>query len=194
MENKLVNKIKRRQKIGNLGRKILLVLLAGYAIGHTYSNKKQWEIIKEVYKEFQEYDNYNLDRASESLFKSMLVKEQSNKDGTTTIILTDKGREYALAFDMENMKLPREEKWDKKWRMVIYDIPVRLNKVRESLRYQLKRIGMKELQKSVFVYPYQCHKEIKYIIEFYFAWKYIHFLEATFINVEENLKKHFKLS
>ena len=95
---------------------------------------------------------------------------------------------------MENMKLPREEKWDGKWRIVIYDIPVRLNKVRESLRYQLKRMGMKEIQKSVFVYPYSCHKEIKYIIEFYFAWKYINFIEATFINNEEKLKKHFDIS
>ena len=171
-----------------------MVLLARYAIGHTYSNRKQWEIVKEVYKEFQEYDNYTLERASESLFKSKLVDEQSNKDGTTTIVLTNKGREYALAFDMENMKLPREEKWDGKWRIVIYDIPVKLNKVREGLRYQLKIIGMKEIQKSVFVYPHPCHKEIKYIIEFYFAWKYMHFMEATFINGEDKLKKHFGIS
>ena len=75
----------------------------------------------------------------------------------------------------------------------MYDIPIRLNKVRESLRYQLKRIGMKEIQKSVFVYPHPCHKEIKYIVEFYNAWKYIHFLEITFINGEEKLKKHFNL-
>ena len=93
-----------------------------------------------------------------------------------------------------NGKLPREEKWDKKWRMVIYDIPVRLNKVRESLRYQLKRIGMKELQKSVFIYPYPCHKEIKYIIEFYNAWKYIIFTETIFLNREDKLKKHFSIS
>src|SRR3989344_566012 len=106
MENKLVRKIRRKQKIGNLGRKILLVLLAGYAISHTYSNRKQWEIIKEVYKEFQEYRDYDLERASSSLFKSRLIEEQSAKDGTTTIVLTDKGRKYALSFDMENMKLP----------------------------------------------------------------------------------------
>ena len=192
MENKLVNKIRKRQKIGDLGRKILLVLLAGYAISHTSSNKKQWKIIKEVYKEFKECTNYSLDRASDSLFKSRLIEEQSDKEGTT-LVLTQKGRQYALAFDMENTKLLHQEKWDGKWRIVIYDIPIRLNKVRESLRYQLKRIGMKEIQQSVFVYPYPCHKEIKYIIEFYFAWKYIHFLEAAFINGEDKIKKHFKL-
>ena len=180
-------------RIGSIGRKILLLLLAGYAIGHTHSNKKQWRILKEVYKEFKEYKDYSLGRASESLFTARLVEEKTNKDGTTTMVLTDSGREYALAFDMENMKLPHQEKWDGKWRIVIYDIPVKLNKVRESLRYQLKRVGMKEIQQSVFIYPHPCHKEIKYIIEFYNAWKYIHFVEAVFINREDSLKKHFKL-
>ena len=191
--NKSNIQMRKKFRIGNVGKKILLILLAGYAISHTYSNKKQWRIVKEVYKEFKEDREYNMERASASLFKAKLIEERTNKDGTKAIILTNRGREYAMAFDMENMKLPHEEKWDGKWRMVMYDIPIRLNKVRESLRYQLKRIGMKEIQQSVFVYPYQCHKEIKYIIEFYFAWKYIHFLEATFINGEDKLKKHFRI-
>ena len=184
----------KKSRIGNLQKKILLLLLTCQALSFNYSRSKQWKALKEIHKEFEEDREDSIERASQSLFKSKLVEERSNKDGTTTIVLTQKGREYAMAFDMENTKLSHEEKWDGKWRMVMYDIPIKLNKVRESLRYQLKRIGMKEIQQSVFVYPYQCHKEIKYIIEFYFAWKYIHFLEATFINGEDKLKKHFKLS
>src|SRR3989338_10116289 len=97
--------MRKKFRIGNVGKKILLILLAGYAISHTSSNKKQWKIIKEVYKEFKECTNYSLDRASDSLFKSRLIEEQSDKEGTT-LVLTQKGRQYALAFDMENTKLP----------------------------------------------------------------------------------------
>ena len=178
---------------GVIQKKILLLLLTCQALSFNYSRSKQWKALKEIHKEFEEDREDSIERASQSLFKSKLVEERTNKDGTKAIILTNRGRGLAISFDMESMKLPREEKWDGKWRVCMYDIPVRLNKVRESLRYQLKRIGMKEIQQSVFVYPYQCHKEIKYIIEFYNAWKYINFLEASFVSGEENLKKHFRI-
>lgn len=51
-------------------------------------------------------------------------------------------------------------KWDKKWRIVIFDIPEELHSARVRFRRKLKSLGFVMLQKSVFVFPYPCHEEI----------------------------------
>ena len=52
------------------------------------------------------------------------------------------------------------DKWDKKWRVVIFDIPQELHKERVKFRRKLKSLGFVMLQKSVFVFPYSCHEEV----------------------------------
>ena len=90
-----------------------------------------------------------------------------------------------------SIKIPKQ--WDKKWRIVIFDIPEKLKKSREILRFQLKRLNFYELQKSVFVLPYSCKDEIEYIIEFYGIRRFVRFIVAESIDNELHLKKHFNL-
>ena len=47
-------------------------------------------------------------------------------------------------------------KWDKKWRILIFDIPERRKSLREKVRATLTSIGFLRLQDSVWVYPYDC--------------------------------------
>src|SRR3990167_2211250 len=65
------------------------------------------------------------------------------------------------------------EKWDKKWRVVIFDIPEKSRMARDALRRKLKELEFRELQKSVFVHPYECKKEIDFIIEFFNLRHYV---------------------
>jgi phenylacetic acid degradation operon negative regulatory protein len=46
--------------------------------------------------------------------------------------------------------------WDKKWRLVIFDIPEKRRIVRDVLRYQLKQFGFVPLQQSVWVTKRNC--------------------------------------
>ena len=48
-----------------------------------------------------------------------------------------------------------KEKWDGYWRIVIFDIPNKLSRTRESLRDLLRGIGFQKLQHSVWIYPYK---------------------------------------
>src|SRR3989344_3239456 len=59
----------------------------------------------------------------------------------------------------------RYPKWDKKWRIVIFDIPQKFNKERNRFRYKLKNTGFYMLQKSVFVFPYPCEEEFREICQ-----------------------------
>ncbi len=52
------------------------------------------------------------------------------------------------------------QKWDKKWRVVIFDIPEELSRERVKFRRKLKSLGFYMLQKSVFIFPYPCEEEI----------------------------------
>jgi phenylacetic acid degradation operon negative regulatory protein len=50
--------------------------------------------------------------------------------------------------------------WDKKWRMVIFDIPEVTRRDRDFLRSQLQWLGFLELQKSVWIFPYEIKSEL----------------------------------
>lgn len=181
------------QRIGNLKKKVLLLLLAGLALGLTRSAKKQLWILKQIPKEWEKENRQALQRAINSLYVSHLIKEKNNKDGTTTLILSENGKQKALRFNIDKLEIKKPVKWDGKWRIVMFDIPEKLRRLRDSLRFHFKEMGLIELQKSVFVCPYPCSKEIEFILELYNARKYVRFVIAEKIDNELHLKKKFNL-
>ena len=180
------------KRTGEIQKKVILLLLAGLSLGLSRSPKAHFRIIKEVRKEWKMINKRALESAIDSLYKSKLVSEKSNKDGTTTLILSEKGKHLALTYDLNNLVISRHP-WDKTWRIVIFDIPEKFKQVREILRYHLKKLGFRELQHSVFVLPFECHKEIEYLIEFHNARRFVRYIEAQHIDNELELKHKFKL-
>ena len=181
-------------RMGSLKKKVLLFLLAGLALGLTRSPKKQWWILKQIPKEFSKIDRQALEKSINSLYRSHLVTEKHNKNGTTTFTLSTDGKRKALQFNIDEMKIKKPTKWDKKWRIVMFDIPERLKRVRESLRFHFKEIGLIEFQKSVFISPYPCYEEIEFIMEFYNIRKYVRFILAEKIDNDVHFRKKFSLT
>jgi len=178
-------------RMGNLKKKVLLLLLAGVALGLTRSYKKQLWILKQVPKEWKKGNRQALQRAINSLYTSHLLSEKHHRDGTTTLILSENGKRKALQFNIDKMEIKKPTQWDGKWRIVMFDIPEKLRRLRDSLRLHFREIGLIELQKSVFVYPYPCRKEIEFILEFYNARRYVRFVLAEKIDNELHLKNKF---
>jgi len=48
------------------------------------------------------------------------------------------------------------KKWDKRWRIVSFDIPESRKKVREYIRRKLSEYGYLRIQDSIWMYPYAC--------------------------------------
>jgi len=94
-------------------------------------------------------------------------------------------------FISKNLQIKKPKKWDGKWRIVIFDIPENRKIAREVLRSALKRMGFHMLQKSVFVHPYNCRREIRYITSLYNIDKEVKYLIANIIEGEQDLIKHF---
>ena len=183
----------KNQRMGNLKKKVLLVLLAGLALGLTRSHKKHWWILKQIPKEWEKVNRQALERAINSLYTSHLVEEKNNKDGTTTLILNEDGKQKALQFNIDKLEIKKPTKWDGKWRIVMFDIPEKLKRLRDTLRLHFQEIGLIELQKSVLVYPYPCNEEIEFILELYNARKHVRFVLAEKVDNELHLKKKFSL-
>ena len=110
-----------------------------------------------------------------------------------SLYLTKEGKEKALTLKLEKIKIKDSKRWDGKWRIVIFDIPEDIKRKREIIRYLLKRIGFRELQKSVFVYPFDCEKEINYVVKNFHLKKYVRFIVAERIDNGEKIRRKFNL-
>ncbi len=72
--------------------------------------------------------------------------------------ISNKGRIEIIRSIIEDKK--RAKKWDGKWRAVIFDVPEAKRYQRNFLRKELKLIGFRELQHSIWIIPYDIEKEL----------------------------------
>lgn len=178
---------------GHIQRKILLILLGGVALGLSGSPRQSFRMLDKIAKEWKAINEQQLRRSIRALYESKLVEEKQNKDGTITLILSEKGKRKALTYNIDEMQIKVPAHWDGKWRIVLFDIPETIRGSRETIRFYLKNLEFYEFQKSVFVHPFDCQNEIEYIIENFQLRKFVRFVVADFIDNELHLKKHFKL-
>lgn len=174
-------------------RKVLLLLFAGVALGFSRSPKNYFKILEGVAKEWEEVDRKRLIEIVREFYIERMVSFKEKEDGTVEIVLTKDGRKKALEFQFDEMKIKKPDKWDGKWRMVIFDIPEKKKKAREALRDKLKNLGFKELQKSVFVFPFECEDEIDFVTEVFEIRNHVRFLRVDYFTNEEQFKLKFGL-
>lgn len=116
------------------------------------------------------------------------------KNGKTTIKLTEKGKLYYKRLSIESIKLPKYKNWDNVWNILTFDIPESERINRKHFSKTLSILGMYNLEKSIFVYPYECHKELLEIAEVFLVSKYVHYIRATYVQNDGSAKKFFKLN
>jgi len=111
--------------------------------------------------------------------------------GKNQIVLTDKGIEKLNFIEIEKLKLSTRKK-DGLWRVIIFDIPEIKKHARKILRGKLIEFNSYQLQKSVYVTPYVCEKEINEILKLLDISKYVQILLAKSLGSSESLvRKYF---
>ena len=106
-------------------------------------------------------------------------------------MLTDHGKDKVIKYMIADFKIFIPEKWDKKWRIVVFDIPNEKKTARDILASKLKKLGFIRLQKSIFVFPYDCQKEIDYLREVYEIKPFVQYIVAESIDTEVVLMDYF---
>lgn len=117
------------------------------------------------------------------------------KDGKVTVFLKNinhpKIIEYSIK-DILDFKI-KEKKWNGKWFFVVFDVPEIQKNKRDYLMKFLLRLGFYQYQKSVYIFPYECEKEIELIKKIVQGAKYMKYIIAEKIEDEVKIKTHFNL-
>jgi len=182
-----------KRELGATAKKIILLLAGGLALGLSGNPRTYFRVLRGIRKGLKDINREALHRAIKNLYKSKLIDARVDKNGITTLVLSEKGKQKVLKYNLDKLAVPSMWKWDKKWRVVLFDIPEKRKRARDAIRHHLKEMKFFEFQKSVFVHPFECFDELEYLIEFYHARLFIRFLVADSIDNELHLKKHFKL-
>ena len=125
-----------------------------------------------------------------SMKKRGLVKI-FEKNGKKFIQLTYKGQLESLLY---SLRLQTKERWDGKWRMVIFDIPESSRGRRGMIRRLLKREGFVRLQNSVYISPFKLNAQsIDYLKKSYLI-HYLRILRVDAMDDDKDLKNRFKLN
>lgn len=107
------------------------------------------------------------------------------------IKITNKGKRRVLKYQLEDIEIKKPLKWDKKWRLVIFDIPDHQRKKSDFLRQKLYELGFIQYQKSIFIHPYPCQDEIDYIRELFEISPYVKLISAVKIEEEKYYLRKF---
>ena len=183
----------KRERLGPTAQKVLLLLIAGASLSLTRRPDYYFRVLKSAAKEWRKINQRSLHKAIRKLYQSQMIDYKEDKTGVATIVLASRGKKRILKYDLDNMKINKPSKWDGYWRIVVFDIPEDEKKARSALRVKLKDLGFYPMQKSVFVYPYDCKDEINFISEIFDIKPYVRFIIAKDIDISLNLKHKFKL-
>ena len=149
----------------------------------------------EIYKLFRSNDVGDRRRVMRVLTKMKLdnfIRIYGTEDGTR-IQITPFGRKQLTKLNFDRLSLPKSKKWDGKWRVVMFDIPESKKKARDALSLKLKRLGFQTMQKSVFIYPFDCRKEIEFTRDYFGLGSCINYIIAEKIEGEKLFRKKFSL-
>ncbi len=114
------------------------------------------------------------------------ISEENNK---TFFSLTPKGQGLAGLLKFAAGKL----KWDKRWRVLIFDIPEKQKYKRDRLRTKLDELGFRKMQQSVWITPFPLPESFTDFISELRVRPYLYALTVEAINRENEFKKLFGL-
>lgn len=107
--------------------------------------------------------------------------------------LTESGERKLRQLELKGYKLDRSRKWDKKWRVVVFDIPEKKKKARDQIRRLFITAGLLRLQDSVWVYPYDCEDIIGLLKTDFGVGKDLLYMIVDEIENDRHLREEFNL-
>lgn len=180
-------------RFGSVQRKIMIALLGGVALGLSSSPKQYFRTLRSARIEWKKVDQRSFNRSIARLSQEKLLEEKEFANGSFKLILTKEGRRQAKILDLlgSSISFKKPKRWDKKWRIVIFDIPEKDRIFRDILREHLRNLRFYKLQHSVFVSPHPFEKPVLELVDIYSAKKYVRVITAISIDNESRIKNHF---
>lgn len=106
--------------------------------------------------------------------------------------ITERAKEILRKRDIDSLEIKPQTVWDKKWRIICYDIPISHSAARRALQEKLHTYGCFHLQSSVLITPFPCFDDVKTIAVNYDVAAYVSYFEATKLMNEHLLVRRFQ--
>ena len=183
-------------KKGELAKRILLMIAGGLIIPAAVVVPNLTLVLRPIIKALCKKHGAQRQNIVKSItyLKRQRLVSVVEKNGQQILTLSENGRKKILQYDLDKITLKKPKKWDGYWRLVIFDIPENMKRGREAFREKLKHLGFYRLQKSCFLFPYECRDEIDFITEIFDVSPYINFIIAKEIEGQEKLEKFFGIN
>ncbi|MBP9751474.1 MAG: hypothetical protein KBD19_01260 [Candidatus Moranbacteria bacterium] len=180
-------------KFGPVQQKVLLVLAGGAALSLSNSSVQYYRTLRKLRREWMDIDQRNFSRSVRRLAQQKLLEERVMPDGSFKLVLTAEGKRQAKRLDLfgQSIRFRKPKRWDKRWRVVMFDIPEKSRTFRDILREHLREMRFYRLQQSVFVSPYPFEKPLQELVDLYGADPYVRIMTVGWIDNEKFLKRHF---
>lgn len=140
---------------------------------------------------FDNLDKREREREARRIIYSMKARGYLVGEYEHGLKITEKGRKRLKKLAIDELAIEQPEKWDKKWRLVIYDIPEANKEGRWALSAKLRQIGFFQLQRSVWIHPLPCKEIIEKITSEYEIEQFVSYLECISLDNEAILIKRF---
>src|SRR3990167_10237133 len=98
--------------------------------------------------------------------------------------LTAKAKQRLERISFDEAFILHPKTWDKKWRIIFFDIPEPEKSNRDAFAAKLRRLGFKVLQRSVFVHPFPCRKQVEKVAEHYGVTRFVSYIETDHLDNE----------
>lgn len=162
------------------------ILVVGAIVPNIFSafggyNKKHFYSEKQIHKSFY------------YLRSKKLVKVVGQGDNRFLIKITKLGQSKLKEFALENMAIKAPERWDNKWRAVVFDVPEKYKTARDSLRRKLRELGFYQFQRSIFLHPYPVEDEILFIVSAHEIERFVEIFTIENLLDDKPLKIFFNL-
>lgn len=162
--------------------------LAAKPVLNYYKKKRR----KEDFRQWERFNQPRLRYLLKRLYQQKVVDFQE-VDGQTVITLTDKGQKKVLGYNLEEIMIDKPPKWDGKWRVIIYDIRKEKRILSDIFRRFLQKMQFLKLQKSVYLTPYPCDKQIEFLRQYYGLGEEVLYLVIQRLENEAAYKHYFGL-
>jgi len=122
------------------------------------------------------------------LLKRGYIKFDQNKN---KYFLTSKGSIYLHKNEIKDLK-PKKKVWDKKWRLLFFDISEPKKSARVMLREKIIEWGFVGIQKSIFLSKIDCKRELEKLKDYFDLSDELILLEINDGQINKDLKRIYK--
>lgn len=137
------------------------------------------------------YHNYH--RTIHRLRENGFIKKENDIYKLTSLGEKEAFFSFLKTAEYEHIPPNNIGRWDKKWRIIFFDVPEKKRRYRDELRSMLKVIGFKEFQKSTWIYPHKVPMFLKEILFEEGIKQYTRLITTDSIEYDKDLRKMFNL-